>query len=251
MRERIAAGGLALGLGLRQARTVDIGRAMATAGVDWLFVDLEHSSMPLDVAVQISVAAADAGIAPIVRVPAGDFGLACRALDGGAHGIVMPHVDDPEQAAAFVRACRYPPAGVRGVTTALPHTAFAPLPLAEGLERSEADVLLIAMVETEEAAAHADAIASTPGLDGIMVGTQDLSVEVGRPGDITSEPVAAAVATTIEACNRHGKLVGLGGVGDPALLLRYHEQGVHFGLIGSDLSLLMAAVSARVAALRP
>ena len=95
-RERLSKGELALGIGLRQARTVDIAAAMATCGYDWLFIDLEHGTMPLDTAVQIAVAALSAGIAPLVRVPSQDYALATRALDGGALGIVMPHVDTAE-----------------------------------------------------------------------------------------------------------------------------------------------------------
>jgi 2-keto-3-deoxy-L-rhamnonate aldolase RhmA len=97
-RERLEAGELALGVILRQARTVDIAPIMQAAGYDWLFLDLEHNSMDLDMAVQISVAALGVGIAPVVRVPARQLWMATRVLDGGALGIVMPHVDTPEEA---------------------------------------------------------------------------------------------------------------------------------------------------------
>ena len=96
--ERLRAGELAVGIILRSARTVDIAPAMKAAGYDWLFLDLEHNSMDLDTAVQISVAALGAGIAPVARVPARQLWLATRVLDGGGLGIVMPHVDTPEEA---------------------------------------------------------------------------------------------------------------------------------------------------------
>src|SRR5207244_1699367 len=98
-KKRLEAGELAIGVGLRQARTVDIGKAMKTAGFDWLFIDMEHNAMDLDVATQIAVAAQDAGITPVVRVPGFEHYLATRALDGGAQGIVFPHVDDAATAA--------------------------------------------------------------------------------------------------------------------------------------------------------
>ena len=109
-RERLEAGELALGVGIRQSRTVDIAAIMKACGYDWLFLDLEHNSMDLDTAVQISVAALGAGIAPIVRVPAGQFWLATRVLDGGALGIVMPHVDTAEEAREIADRLRYPSA---------------------------------------------------------------------------------------------------------------------------------------------
>ena len=98
-KEKLAKGELALGVGLRQARSVDIGKAMKTAGFDWLFIDMQHNAMDIDIATQIAVAGQDAGITPIVRVPGFEHHLAARALDGGAQGIVFPHVDDAETAA--------------------------------------------------------------------------------------------------------------------------------------------------------
>jgi len=92
-RERLEKGGVAIGVGLRQARTVDIAAAMKTCGFDWLFLDLEHNSMTLDAAVQIAMAANAVGIAPLLRIPAGRYDMATRALDGGAWGIVVPHID--------------------------------------------------------------------------------------------------------------------------------------------------------------
>src|SRR5690606_24350171 len=91
-------GGTAFGAGVRMARTIDIGKIMKTAGFDWLFIDLEHSSLSLDTAAQIAAAALDADIAPIVRVPKGEFSLATRMLDSGALGIVIPHVESADEA---------------------------------------------------------------------------------------------------------------------------------------------------------
>src|SRR6201997_5882693 len=103
-RERLEAGELALGVGIRQSRTVDIASIMKACGYDWLFLDLEHNSMDLDTAVQIAVAALGAGIAPVARVPAGQLWMATRFLDGGGLGIVVPHVDTPQEAQRIAQA---------------------------------------------------------------------------------------------------------------------------------------------------
>src|SRR5260370_1027712 len=100
---------------------------MKACGYDWLFLDVEYNSMDLDTAVQISVAALGAGIAPIVRVPAGQFWLATRVLDGGALGIVMPHVDTPEEAHEIADRLRYPPQGHRSIAGGLPHFGYVPI----------------------------------------------------------------------------------------------------------------------------
>ncbi len=249
MLERMRAGQVAWGVGLRQARTVDIGRAMRTAGCHWLFIDTEHNAMDLDAAAQIAVAAQDAGVTPVVRVPAGDHALANRMLDNGAMAIVMPHVDEAAQAEAFARACRYPPLGRRSVAAGLPQIAFRAMPLADAIPTIESRILLLPMVETREGARNVDAIAAVPGLDGILLGLTDLSTELGVPGEVAHPSVRAVVEATVRAARAHGRWVGIGGVGDAAVLRDYLALGAHFALIGSDLGLLMGAVSARIAAL--
>lgn len=249
MLARMRAGGIAWGVGLRQARTVDTGRAMKTAGCDWLFIDTEHNSMHVDVASQICVAGQDAGVTPVVRVPGGDYALANRMLDNGAMAIVMPHVDDAAQASAFARACRYPPLGKRSIAAGLPQVNFAAMPLPEAIAQIEPSILLFPMVETIAGARNVRAIAATPGLDGILLGMSDLSIELGVPGEVTHPSVRAVVDDTVAACKAAGKWVGMGGVGDPAVLRDYANLGLNFVLIGADLGLLMGAVSARIAAL--
>ena len=249
-RERLQNGELAIGLGLRQARTADIALAMKTCGFDWLFIDLEHGSMGLDTAVQISVAALNAGISPIVRVPKARYDLATRALDGGAYGIVMPHVDTPAEAHEIVSRLKYPPLGHRSVTGALPQLAFQATPLAEAAAAVNDNMLIVAMLETPEAIANADAIAAVPGIDVLLIGTNDLTCEMGIPGELMHERVAAAYETMVAACRKHGKWAGMGGVYLEEGLRRYIGIGAQMILSGSDLSFLMAAGVARTKMLR-
>ena len=146
--ERLRAGQLAIGIGLRQSRTVDIAKAMRTAGFDWLFIDTEHNSMDVDTAVQISVAAQDVGIAPIVRVPGYEHYHATRVLDGGAQGVVIPHVDDVDTATRIASNCRYPPLGHRSVTGALPQLDFVAHPMKEATEAINRETLVVVMLES-------------------------------------------------------------------------------------------------------
>src|SRR5690349_22632965 len=97
-RERLERGEVSLGFGVRIAASVEIAKAMKTAGFDWLFIDLEHSALSIETASQLAIAGLDAGIAPIVRIPNGEFALATRLLDNGALGIVVPHVETAEEA---------------------------------------------------------------------------------------------------------------------------------------------------------
>ncbi len=249
-KERLEAGELALGIGVRMSRTVDIAKAMKTCGYDWLFIDMEHSSMDLDTAGQISVAAHSAGITPVVRVPGFEHHHASRVLDGGAQGIVAPHVDTPDTAARIVRQCRFPPLGRRSVVGGLAQLDFAALPVGEATEAINASTLVIVMIETPEAVDNADAIAAIEGIDGLLVGTNDLCMEMGIPGRVGDPAVMEAQAKVIDACRRHGRHPGLGGVYEPPLMERYIEMGMRLILCGNDLSMLMAGASARAKRLR-
>ena len=191
-RQRIEAGDLAIGVGLRQARTVDVGPIMKSCGYDWLFIDLEHNTMTLDTAAQISVAAEAAGITPVVRVHALALHDATRVLDGGALGVVVPHVDTPERAAEVVAWCKYPPIGKRSITGAIPQLGFRSLPIPEATAAINAATLVVVMLETPLAVANAAAIAAVPGVDALLVGTNDLTIEMGIGGQIGHPRVAEA-----------------------------------------------------------
>ena len=249
-RERLEAGEVSLGIGLRQARTVDIGKAMATCGYDWLFIDMEHNAMDIDTATQISVAAQDAGITPIVRVPGFQHFHATRALDGGALGIVVPHVDDAATARQMVENCRYPPLGKRSVTGTLPQIDFESMPMAEATRMINASTLLVIMLETPEAIDNVEEIAAVPGIDVLLIGTSDLCMELGIPGQVGDPRIGEIYARVIAACQANGIYPGLGGVYEPPLMEKYIAQGMRFVLAGSDLSLLMGAARQRATQLR-
>ncbi len=249
-RDRLEAGELALGVILRQSRTVDVAPIMKACGFDWLFLDLEHNSMDLDTAVQIAVAALGAGIAPVARVPAGQLWMATRFLDGGGLGIVVPHVDTPEEATRIAQALRYPPLGHRSVAGGLPHLAYEKVGLTETCSAINRATLVIVMLETPTAIANAAAIAAVPGIDSLLIGTNDLAMEMGIPGGFADERIVAAYQKVCDACAAHGKFAGVGGIADEGLLRRYIGMGVRLVLPGSDLSFMAAAASASAAAMR-
>jgi 4-hydroxy-2-oxoheptanedioate aldolase len=249
-RDRLEAGDLALGVGIRQSRTVDIASIMKAAGYDWLFLDLEHNSMDLDTAVQISVAALGAGIAPIARVPAGQHWLATRILDGGGLGIVMPHVDTVEEAREIADRLRYPPRGHRSIAGGLPHFGYAPVGTAEAIAAIDAATLVVVMLETPRAIDNAAAIAAVPGIDALLIGTSDMSIEMGIPGQFEDERIVNAYRRVVEACRAHGKYAGIGGIYEEGLLRSYIGMGVRLVLGGSDLGYMQSAAAARATQLR-
>jgi 2-keto-3-deoxy-L-rhamnonate aldolase RhmA len=249
-RTRLAAGELALGCGIRLARTVDIARIMKACGYDWLFIDMEHGTLDLDTSVQMAVAALEVGIAPIARVPKMEHSLASRFLDGGGLGIVMPHVDTADEARVVVDRQKFPPDGHRSAIGPLAQFGFAARRGAEANAALNAASMVIVMVESPTAVGNAEAIAAVPGVDCLLIGTNDLSTEMGIPGEVGHARVTEAYKTVGAACQKHGKVLGMGGVYDPPLMQRYIDLGARMILSGNDMTLMMAAARNQASALR-
>jgi 2-keto-3-deoxy-L-rhamnonate aldolase RhmA len=228
-------------MGVRGMRGVEIARVMKTAGSDFLFIDLEHGATSVETAFSISVAALDAGIAPLVRVPHGELALGTRCLDAGALGIVIPHVDTAEQARAMVEAFRFAPLGHRSIGGAYPQFGFASVPAREVVEGLNQATLLVAMIETPQAVENAERIAAVPGIDVLLMGTNDLCLELGIPGQLEHDRIVQAVDAVVAACRQHDKWPGLGGVYGRELMPRYIARGMRFVLAGNDISLLLNA----------
>jgi 2-keto-3-deoxy-L-rhamnonate aldolase RhmA len=248
--QQLRQGKLAIGLGLRLARTVDIAQVAKSCGFDWLFIDCEHNSMHVDAAAQISAAALAVGVTPLVRVPGYEHHHASRALDNGAMGVVFPHVDTAEQARRLADFCRYPPAGRRSMGGALQQLGFAALPVGEVARIANEQTMVTVMLESPQAIENCEAIAATPGVDALLIGTNDLCFEMGIPGQFDHARVVDAYTSLVTACRKHGKFPGMGGVYTPELMERYVGMGVRLILGGADLALLMQAASARTSLIR-
>ncbi len=249
-KEKLIAGDLSLGMGLRQARTVDIAKIANACDYDWLFIDMEHNSMSLDTAAQICVAALDAGITPLIRVPGHEAFHASRLLDAGALGIVAPHVNNAAEAQRIVSNCLFPPAGKRSIPGDLPQIDFKTMPPAEVIPLVNEGMLTVVMIETPEGVDNVDEIAAVEGVDVLLMGGSDLSAEFGIPGQFGNKRMKDAFAKIFAACERHNKFPGVGGMYDHAIMQGYIEAGARFILSGSDLSFLMAGAQQRSSFLR-
>jgi 2-keto-3-deoxy-L-rhamnonate aldolase RhmA len=247
---QLRAGKLAIGVGLRQARTVDTAQIMKTAGFDWLFIDCEHNSMGTDTAAQIASASLAVGITPVVRVAGKEHWLASRMLDNGAQGVVVPHVESDSEAKRIADHCRFPPLGHRSMGGGLQQLGFAPLPVGEAARIVNEETLVVVMLESPRGIENCEAIAAVPGIDALLIGTNDLCMEMGIPGQFDDPRIREAYTKVIAACRKHGKFPGMGGMYTPELLERHIGMGVQLILSGSDFSLLMQAGKARAGLVR-
>lgn len=250
MRRKLQEGKLAFSFSLMTTRLVSAAAIAKECGFDWLFIDTEHNSMDVDQVSQICLAALPTGVTPIVRVPSHDGFHASRVLDGGAMGVVVPHVNTADQARRVVDNCKFPPLGHRSLSAPVPQLGFETFPVADAIRALNETTMVIVMLETPLAIENAEAIAAVPGVDALLIGTNDLAAEMGIPGAFGSERIEAAYAVMIAACRKYGKFAGMGGVYDHALMEKFIRMGVRLLLGGGDVAFMMAAARNRSAFLR-
>lgn len=235
-------------LGIRTSRTPDIARIAKASGHHAIWVDLEHSSIAIDAAVQICAAAMDIGLMPFVRVPEREYGVIGRLLDGGAGGIIAPRIETVAQAEDLVAACRFPPLGHRSAIGTLPHVGYRKMAAADfNVAMNQATALKV-LIESPLGIENIERIAAVPGIDIVGIGTNDLSAELGVAGDFKHPLVRAAHETALAACLRVGKPLAIGGIADAAYSAELvHRGAAPFLMTGIDTDMLLAAAHERVA----
>ena len=243
---RLRAGQPTLMLGIRSGRTTDVVRVAQATGHHGVLIDLEHATMSLDTAGQMCSAAHDLGLTPFVRLPERDYGTIGRMLDAGAHGIVAPRIETTGEALTVARACRFPPRGQRSQIAAVSQGGMRPIPARELNPALDASTIVQILLETPSGVANADAIAQIDGVDMLAIGVNDLSAELGVPGEHGDPRLRDAIATVAAACRRHDRLLMVGGIADPSLIASLASSGVcPLYLTGMDTDLLFTGARAR------
>lgn len=244
LREKMLRDQVAYTLSVKMVRSVEIPMIAKSAGFDGLLIDMEHSSFDLDTAGQICIAALYAGIAPIVRAPSKEPFFVSRILDGGALGVIVPHIRSVQDAKDVVKAAKFQPIGSRSSTNGLPHYQFRSIPAKVSNPVTNAATLVIPMIETLEALELVDEIAAVEGVDSLLIGTNDLTAEMGIPGDYENPRLIEAYERTIAACNKVGKWVGVGGLHARLdLVERFCGMGARWVMAATDGPLLMAGAT--------
>jgi 2-keto-3-deoxy-L-rhamnonate aldolase RhmA len=246
LRDKLVRNEVAYTMSVKLVRSVEIVGIAKSAGYDGLLIDMEHSSFDLDTTNQICVAALYAGIAPIVRVPSKDPFFVSRVLDGGAVGVIVPHIRSVQDAKDVVAAAKFQPVGTRSSTNGLPHFQFRSHPAKLANPVVNENTLVIPMVETVEALELVDEIAAVEGVDSLLIGTNDLCAELGIPGDYENPLVTDAYDRTIKACNKVGKWVGVGGLHSRLdLVEKFCGMGARWVMAATDGPLLFGSASSR------
>ncbi|KAJ5092070.1 hypothetical protein NUU61_006940 [Penicillium alfredii] len=228
--------------GIKVSANTQVVQIAHNAGFDSLFIDLEHGWLSLEETRNLCHFGLLAGITPFVRVPhqCGN-GFVQRILDGGAMGIIFPHIHSAADAEEAVRICKYPPRGCRSMTGQLPQFEMKPQTPEEIIGKSNKfSSTVFAMIESRSAVERAEEIAAVDGVDVILIGSLDLSIDLGVPAQFESDTYRRAVETVSKACRACEKIFGIAGIYDKPAIQDWaiNELRARFMLVQQDISLI-------------
>lgn len=233
-----------LGAWLSVASSV-IAEAAARTGFDYVCIDAQHGMLDISDAVTMMQAIELGGATPLVRVPWNEPGVIARALDGGAHGVIVPMVNTAADAEAVVQSCRYAPRGTR---------SYGPTAVSgrhrDYVSWAASNVAVIPMIETAQAIRNLEDIVAVPGIDAVYVGPADLSLTLGLPPGNNDDRAefTDALIRIVSACRNAGVVPGVHAVGNVAM--RRREQGFRMLTVSNDFVAMRSSMAADLAAAR-
>jgi 2-keto-3-deoxy-L-rhamnonate aldolase RhmA len=249
LRRLFAADGLKVGHTIFEFDSPGLGQIIAASGVDFAFIDLEHSGFGFAELKRIITSMRVARIPSLVRPPSKAHHHISRALDVGADGLILPMVGTAEQAEAAFADMKYPPAGRRGVALGVAHDGYQPGPAAAKLRAANRRTALVTLIETAEGIENVAKIAAVPGVDVLWIGHFDLSTSLGIPGDFANPIFTEAVDKVRRAAKKHSK--GLAQlVMEAADGVALYKKGFDIICYGGDIWTYQQALTQGVGELR-
>ena len=240
--------GVQAGTMLRISRDPAVIQIVCAAGMDCVFVDLEHSAYNWETVSSLILVSRSVGLNCYVRVPELSRAHIGRILDIGAAGVMVPMVSTPEQAKSLVRFAKYPPLGERGLGQMTGQTDYGRADPLKLLKNANEQLLAIAQIETAEGVDQIEEIASTEGIDALFIGPNDLALSLGVPGKLNDDRVQRAISRVAQAAQTHGKLFGMHS--DLELLSRWIPHGLDLAISSTDTAMLNKAMNDLAAKIR-
>jgi 2-dehydro-3-deoxyglucarate aldolase len=238
IKKTLKANGVSIGTWMSMAH-VSIAEILASAGYDWVVIDMEHGAIDVSEVLPLIIAIERGGAIPLVRLTWNDPKQAKVVLDSGAAGLLVPMVNSKAEAELAVEYSKYPPMGARGTGLARAH-GYGPN-FKQYIQDANRDSLLIIQIEHIDAVESIDDILSVKGIDGVFIGPYDLSMSMELPGELTHPKVEAAKQRVLEAAVAHGLAPGIHLVHPDAIkkeLKPCMESGYRFIALGTDILFL-------------
>jgi len=242
VRKILSEGGVALGTAQNGLPTVEIAKMVSAAGLDWLFLDTEHSPFDQRTIHDILQVCLLTPLTPVVRVADFQYDLVARTLDSGAEGIMFPRTESAEVLARAVSWAKFPPEGIRGFGLGPPQIGYETASIDEVREHQNRENLVIAQIESVRGLEALDEIAAVEGLDALLLGPADMSISLGVPGDWEAPKLWDAIDRVIDACNRAGKWPAI-HVRSTDFATKAMDRGMKLVSAGADAAVMWGAVS--------
>lgn len=249
MKEEIRAGKEKIGMFLSEIAAPNLLRLMRAAGVEYVIVDCEHGYFDYSQVAAIAAVGNGIGFPVIVRVPVLSREVVQKYLDAGVDGLLVPMLETREQAEQLVRLGKYAPEGKRGISTMRPHSEYNPGKLAEYTAAANRRVMLFCQIETRTGVGNIESIARTTGIDGVFVGPNDLSCDLGAAGDFSTPEFKQCLDRVIAACKAAGVPCGI-ITSKAALIKECRREGMTLFSCDSELGLLKKGIAAMLASVR-
>ncbi|MEP6702849.1 MAG: HpcH/HpaI aldolase/citrate lyase family protein [Betaproteobacteria bacterium] len=224
-----------------------IAEAMGCVGFDYLVLDMEHVAIDVPQALGLLQAIEATGTPALVRMVWNDMVLIKKILDAGAQSIMLPYVQDADEARRAVSAARYPPEGVRGVAGL--HRASRWGNVKNYLKEANAEVMVTVQLETMGAVEKIEQIAAVDGLDGLFIGPADLAASMGLLGDMNHARVQEALERGAKFCNSIGKPIGI-VAGTPDMAKRFVDYGFDHVAVGVEVGMMVSRANEYLASMR-
>jgi len=238
LRTRLQAGQPVIGTMIQEVNSPFIVHALANAGFDFVYVDMEHGRFGLETAVNLLQTIRLTTMVPLVRVPDNMYYWIARLLDAGAQGVMIPRVETCEQVEMAIKSLRYPPIGNRGLAVARGHNDYKRQDSLAFAQEANRENLLIVQIESQKAVENVNEIISTPGVDVALIGPSDLSLSLGIALKMDDPAMLAAVEKVVAACKQHKVIAGL-HVGDLKAIKHWSQNGILLLSGSSDLDILL------------
>ena len=237
MKEKLAKKKVLWGASLTRVPAPPIVELYGMMGLDFVWIDMEHSDFDFRDLSNLTCAARSVGISPLVRIAENDPKLIMKTLECGADGLVIPDVRNAEEAAKIVQAAKFFPLGTRGLAGSDIKSRYGLIDVKTYMTETNSQTLLVAQIEHKDAVPQAGAIVSVSGIDLLFVGRMDLSQSLGHPGEMSHSLVEEATVKVATACRNQGKGIAL-AVGSPEDAEKAISLGARFLVVASEMSLM-------------
>jgi 2-dehydro-3-deoxyglucarate aldolase/4-hydroxy-2-oxoheptanedioate aldolase len=249
LKRMLASDGLKVGHSIFEFNSPGLGQIIATADIDFVFLDTEHSGFGISETKQAITGLRAGNIPVLVRPPSDNYHHIARALDAGADGLIMPMVGSKEEAEHIISCMKYPPMGARGVALSLAHDHYKPGKASDVLAAANKRTAFVALIESAQAIENIDAIAAVKGLDCLWIGHFDLSCSLGINGQFDHAEFKKAERAVKRAAKKHNKAFGRLAP-SPAECISLYKYGYDVLCYGGDLWVYQQALISGISAIR-